>query len=158
MLFRSNRCVKVHSLDKNIGLASVMNLGLLEVKEMGYAYAVLFDQDSQVPEGFFANMLTAFLEAQRLSVRPIAAIGPRIVSLRNDTAMPFKLFSRIFKRSDVRLVGSQRLFKAEFLISSGCFIAVECLELIGPMKDAYFIDNIDLEWCFRATEIGRAHV
>jgi len=70
--------------------------------------------------------------------------------------MPFKLFSRVFKRSDIRLKGSERLFKAEFLISSGCFIAMESLDAIGAMKEAYFIDNIDLEWCFRATAQGYA--
>ena len=148
------RCLGVHKLPRNIGLASAMNLGLVEVRKAEYAYAVLFDQDSQLTPSFFDNMQMAYLEAQRLSPKPVAAVGPRVVSLRNDAPMPFKLFSRLFKRSDVSFHGNARLYQAEFLISSGCFFVLEHLEKIGAMKEEYFIDNIDLEWCFRAQAKG----
>ena len=148
------RCVGVHALEQNIGLASAMNLGLREAMQSGYAFAVLFDQDSQVPASFFANLQTAYIEAQRLSHNQVAAVGPRIVSLRDDSPMPFKLFSSWFNRVNVRVPGSDRLFKAEFLISSGCLIVLKHLDSIGQMKDEYFIDNIDLEWCFRAKAKG----
>lgn len=149
-----SRCLGVHALPENIGLASAMNLGLREVKEAGYAFAVLFDQDSQVPPSFFVDMQMAYTKAQGLCQAPVAAIGPRIVSLRDESPMPFKLFSRFFKRSDIRIVGSEQLYRADFLISSGCLFVMKHLDVIGEMKDEYFIDNIDLEWCFRAKSKG----
>lgn len=148
------RCRHVAGLSDNVGLASAMNIGLRWVRDAGYDYAVLFDQDSQVPVSFFADMQSAFGAAQALSGNAVAALGPRIVSLINGRAMPFKLFSRLLRRSNQAIAGSSDLFYADFLISSGCMLALPALERIGLMRDAYFIDNVDLEWCFRATAHG----
>jgi len=147
-------CLRVHGLDSNIGLAAAMNVGLKEATAAGYGSAVLFDQDSQVPVSFFADMQASYLEATRLCSDAVAAIGPRIVSPRNNKAMPFKLFTRLFNRSDKAIQGSNTLFYAEFLISSGCLINLTHLPQIGLMRESYFIDNIDLEWCFRAIAKG----
>ncbi len=152
--FLAGRCLGVRRLDSNIGLASAMNLGLREVQAQGHGFAVLFDQDSQVPEGFFAALQTAYAEAVALCGPRVAAIGPRIENPVSGRRMPFKLFSRVFKRADVLRAGSDNLFQADFLISSGCLLALQHLDAIGLMKDSYFIDNVDLEWCFRASAKG----
>lgn len=148
------RCLGVRRLDSNLGLASAMNMGLREAQAQGYGFAVLFDQDSQVPEGFFAALQSAYAEAVALCGPHVAAIGPRIENPGSGRRMPFKLFKRVFKRADVSLPGSAKLFQADFLISSGCLLALQHLDAIGPMKDSYFIDNVDLEWCFRASAKG----
>lgn len=148
------RCRSVHSLARNIGLAAAMNIGLEEAAATGYGFAVLFDQDSQIPVSFFADMQKSYLEATRLCGERVAAVGPRVVSPRNNKAMPFKLFTRVFNRSDRAIPGSKQLYYAEFLISSGCLINLTHLSAIGLMRESYFIDNIDLEWCFRACSKG----
>lgn len=150
----ASRCRSVHSLDTNIGLAAAMNIGLTEAAASGYGFAVLFDQDSQVPVSFFMDMQESYAEATQLCGTPVAAMGPRIVSPRNNKAMPFKLFSRLFNRSDREFAGSAHILYAEFLISSGCLINLTHLSTIGLMRESYFIDNIDLEWCFRAIAKG----
>ncbi|MGB4247128.1 MAG: glycosyltransferase family 2 protein [Pseudohongiellaceae bacterium] len=150
----SARCVGVRQLDSNIGLASALNVGLREVQAAGYGFAVLFDQDSQVPVSFFTDLQTAYMDATRLCGARVAAIGPRIRNPLNGRELPFKLFSRLFNRTDIKLPGSDRLYRADFLISSGCLLALEHLDEIGAMKDSYFIDNVDLEWCFRARDKG----
>jgi rhamnosyltransferase len=152
------RCVGVQALDSNIGLASALNLGLQQVEKAGYGFAVMFDQDSQIPATFFVDLMSAYLEAKRLCSREVAAIGPRIRNPLSGRLMPFTLFSRLCKRRDINLPGSKRLYQAEFLISSGCMIAVQHLAVTGNMKDSYFIDNVDLEWCFRARSKGFALV
>ena len=148
------RCRHVHSLKSNIGLAAAMNIALEQAIATGYSFAVLFDQDSQVPVSFFADLQASYFEATGLCSKPIAAIGPRIVSPRNNKAMPFKIFSRLFNRSDRVVQGSAKIFYAEFLISSGCLLNLTHLPQIGLMRESYFIDNIDLEWCFRASAKG----
>lgn len=150
----ASRCLAVHRLESNIGLAAALNIGLDEAAEAGYGFAVLFDQDSQVPVSFFADMQASYQEAVLVCSAPVAAVGPRLRSPRNNKAMPFKVFSRMFGRSDRVIPGSTQLFYAEFLISSGCLINLDHLAQIGPMRESYFIDNIDLEWCFRAIAKG----
>ena len=40
------------------------------------------------------------------------------------------------------------------MITSGTLLYLDALASIGGMKESYFIDNIDLEWCFRAKSKG----
>ena len=40
------------------------------------------------------------------------------------------------------------------LISSGSLISVETLKVVGLMRDYYFIDYVDTEWCLRAEYLG----
>jgi rhamnosyltransferase len=67
---------------------------------------------------------------------------------------PFKLFNRLMLRSDRAFKGSSTHFMADFLITSGTLLALKHVAAIGDMKESYFIDNVDLEWCFRAKSLG----
>ena len=149
-------CIGIEKLSENSGLASAINLGLRRAMQLKYRFALLFDQDSELGEAFFSNMYSAWLEAQQLSGSMVAAIGPRIENPENGRCMPFKRFDRLFARSDSKPVPGGSLYHTDFLISSGSFLPLENLPDIGLMKDDYFIDNIDLEWCFRAHSKGYA--
>lgn len=148
------RCAGVIQPGSNIGLASALNVGLRQVKALSYRFAVLFDQDSQVPEDFFHGLLSAHAEAERQCGARIAAVGPRITHPATGRKMPFKVFDRVFGRSDRSVQGCADIYESDFLITSGCLIDMHHLAGIGLMKEEYFIDNVDLEWSFRATDKG----
>ena len=148
------RCFGVLRLDSNIGLASALNEGLRRLQAGPHRYAVLFDQDSQVPESFFAALVSAHQEAERQCGERVAAVGPRITHPGTGRQMPFKLFDRVCRRSDRPIQGSSDIFESDFLITSGCLLDLQHLDGIGLMKDSYFIDNVDLEWSFRAIDRG----
>lgn len=139
-------------LSENIGLAAGMNQGLSWAAERGYQFVWLFDQDSDLSEGFCENMLSAWREGGERTNK-LAALGPRLVDPVSRRRTPFRHF-RLRHRSDSRLPGTTDLFSTDFLISSGTLLSMSALQDIGPMKAAYFIDNIDLEWCFRARSLG----
>jgi rhamnosyltransferase len=149
-----NRCVGFLQLPENIGLAEALNKGLQEVRKRNYRFAFLFDQDSRPGDAFVNNMLAAFARAETLAEGRLAALGPRIINHRNQRQTPFKLFNRLLRRSDQPFHGASGLFQADFLITSGTLLPLACLEQTGDMKASYFIDNIDLEWCFRARMRG----
>ncbi|MDX1490866.1 MAG: glycosyltransferase family 2 protein [Pseudohongiellaceae bacterium] len=147
-------CRELMHLDANYGLASAMNKGLRKAQAAGADYIVFFDQDSAIEEGFVSALYESMQEAERLSPLPVAAVGARITNPLSRKAMPFKIFSAMFHRSDRHYPRSKNLYEADFLISSGCMISMAALQAIGDMKEDYFIDNIDLEWCFRAKAKG----
>jgi rhamnosyltransferase len=134
---------------ENKGLATALNEGLRLASEHRYEMALLFDQDSAIGEDFVQAMLTQWLGLQSLpnSPRyhlPPAAIGPRLQDPESG------------HRSDCPVADFPGLYETDFLISSGTLLSVQALSVIGMMKDEYFIDNIDLEWCFRARARGYA--
>lgn len=152
------RCLEYRQIASNVGLAQALNDGLEEAGKRNYRFALLFDQDSSLGDLYVESMLEAYREAMDTSGRKVAAIGPRVINPQTRRQTPFKLFNRVVFRSDRPFHGSQHLFHADILITSGTLIPLSCLADVGPMKASYFIDNVDLEWCFRAKSRGWALV
>lgn len=148
------------SWTQNKGLAAAMNEGLRQVQQAACPFVLLFDQDSQISADFVAAMLAQWqqldaLTSARADYRAPAALGPRLQDPRTGKLTPFRCF-RWRQRSDSPVNGVPGLFATDFLISSGSLIAMDALQTVGVMKEDYFIDNIDLEWCFRARAAGFA--
>ena len=150
------RCGELVRLGRNEGLARALNIGIDWARGRGHEQVFLFDQDSRLGEDFIARMQTALTEAAALSARPLAAIGPRLIDPRNGRRTPFKLFNRLWRRSDRPLAGAGPHYRADFLITSGCLLELVHFDAVGGMREDYFIDNVDLEWCFRARARGFA--
>ena len=144
----------VLALENNIGQAAALNAGLSRAQELGYPMAFLFDQDSGIDDDFCEQMLAAWQEAATRSDRPVAAIGPRLVVPETGRRIPFRTFDTAFDRRERTLPGSSGLIRTGFLITSGCLVSMSALKAVGPMREDYFIDNVDLEWCFRALDRG----
>lgn len=148
------RCRELVRLERNEGLARALNVGTEHARRLGCDYVFFFDQDSAPCNMFVARMIGACREAAARSDRGVAAVGPRIFNPQTMRQMPFKLFNRLLLRSDRPFAGMASHYRADFLITSGTLLVLRHLDEIGPMREDYFIDNIDLEWCFRARAKG----
>jgi rhamnosyltransferase len=137
----------------NIGLAAAQNIGIDWARSSGYRYVLLLDQDSEPGAGIVMSLLSAL---QTLSTtQKVAAVGPRFHDRREDRDAPFvrirfPVNRKLWCESDGQPIA------CDFLISSGALIPMEVLERVGPMDAGLFIDNVDLEWGFRARAHGYA--
>ena len=138
----------------NIGQAAALNLGLQQLSDWQYELALLFDQDSAIDTDFCSQMLLAWDEAHAHATDPVAAIGPRLEDPVTHRRVAFRSFEHLFGRQETAAVPSGLLVHTGFLITSGCLMSMAALKAIGPMRADYFIDNVDLEWCFRAKSRG----
>jgi len=145
-----NRCKNLVRLNENVGLAKALNHGINWAIENQCDYVFLFDQDSSLCDLFISRMIAAYKDASEHSKKGIAAVGPRLINPQSMRQTPFKLFNRLMLRSDRPYANSTIHFTADFLITSGTLIVLTHFADIGGMKENYFIDNVDLEWCFRA--------
>ncbi len=147
-------CLELIRLDENEGLARALNIGIDYARNAGYEYIFLFDQDSSLCDLFVERMIGAYQDAEQHAHKGIAAVGPRIINPQTMRQTPFKLFNRLLLRTDRHFANTRTHFVADFLITSGTLIILKHVEEIGTMKESYFIDNVDLEWCFRAKSMG----
>ena len=128
------RCIELIRLDDNEGLAKALNRGINWARFRNYEYVFLFDQDSSLCDLFMARMIDAHIEASRFSENGIAAIGPRIINPQTMRHTPFKLFSKIFWRSDRSFASQEKHFIADFLITSGSLLTLKYIAEVGNMK------------------------
>lgn len=145
--------VTVLPQSENLGIAGGINIALRWARDQGCRHLVPFDQDSAPAADMIARLLSAH-DALVGRGLPVAAVGPQQVSLHDEQPVPFLRF---------RVPLNQRLWQAElpaacvecdFLISSGSLMPLAVLNSVGGMDEALFIDNVDLEWCFRARSAG----
>lgn len=144
--------VELIRLRKNSGLASAQNVGIDWARAHGFGYVLMLDQDSTPGEGMVLALLQA-LDQLREEGQPVAAVGPRFHDLREDQDAPFVRVDFPWSRKLwCRRPGET--IACDFLISSGSLIPLAVLDGVGPMDAGLFIDNVDLEWSFRARARG----
>lgn len=138
----------------NIGVASALNLGIRQAQVQCASRVLLLDQDSEPAQDMVEQLLAAEQAARQQGI-PVAACGPQYVDRNHGKLSPFIRLSwlgvrRIYRPS----TPEQRWQETDLLITSGSLISLAALEKIGPMRDGLFIDNVDLEWCYRAQALG----
>lgn len=144
----------VLALDGNLGVAAAQNKGVAWAKERGSSHLLFFDQDSVPSSDMVARLLSALDRCTRSGLA-VAAVGPTLVDRRTKTNTPFVHFSvlGVTKNAHAKSDGEQ-LVETDFLVSSGMLIPLEMLDRVGLLEEGLFIDNVDLEWCFRARSMG----
>ena len=146
--------VELLALTGNLGLATALNAGITAARSKpGVTHVLLMDQDS-VPEPGMVAALKAALDRQSRHAR-VAAVGTRFLDPREGVDAPFVRIRFPVNRK-LHCSGDRDDVACDFLITSGSLISLHALGEIGGMDESLFIDNVDLEWCFRAVSKGYA--
>jgi rhamnosyltransferase len=134
----------------NVGLGAAMNRAAERARAAGFAYLLLLDQDSLLDP----NMVSTLQDACEAlaKTRPVAAVGPQFRDRRNGHVAPFNRIG--FPLNRKLFGGTGQVVPCDFLISSGSLLSLDTLARIGGMDERLFIDNVDMEWCFRARHRG----
>lgn len=132
------------------GIAGAFNRGVEQLIDQGCDALFTFDQDSVVSEDYFEKMLAA---AEQLET-PHFVMGPKIWDINVDRYIPL-LVMRPFGFDLTPMTDEDRgLQPCSSMISSGSVISAATYRLVGPFREDYFIDQVDTEYCFRATRKG----
>ena len=148
--FQSSQVTIINNPD-NIGLASALNMGILEAKKQGAEMVALFDQDTLLPSDFLQNMLKHINAYQDLK-KP-ALFSPSYFNhvINNyGSIINFKPFRLIRSKPDKQKL----IIHPHYVITSGSFIPISVLDDVGLMREELFIDFVDIEWCLRARARG----
>jgi rhamnosyltransferase len=137
--------------DGNVGLARAQNVGIEWAREKGCSHVLILDQDSAPGPGMVEQLLAAW---HRLSAtQRVGAVGPRFRDPREHRDAPFVKVAFPMSRK-LWCDPANPDIECDFLISSGVLIPMTVLDDVGGMDDGLFIDNVDLDWSFRARARG----
>lgn len=137
----------------NVGLATAQNVGIEWARQAGHTHVLILDQDSIPAPDMVANLVQAWRELG--STSKVGALGPRFHDPREGRDAPFVRVAFPMSRK-LWCDAATRVVPCDFLISSGALIALAVLDDVGGMDDGLFIDNVDMEWSFRARANGYA--
>lgn len=120
----------------NLGIATALNAGVRWAAAQGFEEVALFDQDSQVTDGF----LMAMDACRRSSVwgERLAILAPTYLDSRLEVPIP-----------------ANRVREGlEAAMTSGSLMRVSLFEQMGYFVDALFIDGVDYEFSLRVRAAG----
>lgn len=148
----NNHDFAILNYQENVGVAAAHNRGIEWAASHGFSYVILMDQDSVASENMVATLVASAKQLKFDGVK-YAAIGPRIVSMKTGDSHPM---IRLGLVSNTRQYDATmtKAIDVDILISSGTMIPLEVTDVIGCMNEDLFIDNVDIEWCFRAKYKG----
>ncbi|MCJ2056647.1 glycosyltransferase [Methylobacterium sp. J-048] len=140
--------VTVLSAGRNVGIAAALNRIAEAARTTGANTLLLLDQDAEPPAGLAAALLAA-LDRLREAAIPVAVVGPAPAPAAGHKAPAYP------PRPGAPACGPLppacgALAPVQFLATSGSLIDLDALARIGPFRADFFIDGVELEWCFRA--------
>ena len=137
-------------LGTNTGIAHAQNLGIQEAIRLGASMVLLMDQDSE-PQKEMVHHLENALRAHSRA----AAAGPSTFDLRSFEKTYF--LTDFCARPNAWVPPTDapgQTVEVAYLIASGSLLRISALKDTGLMRDDWFIDHIDTEWCLRARAKG----
>ena len=147
--------ISLLALESNHGVAGGHNRGIAWARERGFTHVLMLDQDS-LPAADMVRRLLKRMNALVAAGAKVAAVGPRCIDDQTGTELPFLRFGLMrTTRIDCRTAGGGYA-EVDMLITSGKLISLDTLEKVGAMDEGLFIDNVDIEWGFRAQARGFA--
>lgn len=148
----SFKAVTVCGMGRNLGLAGGLNRGIEKAIGYGADQVLLLDQDSVAGPEMVASLQNGINSAQTLGFR-VAAAGPNFTDSQGQVPPAFLAIGFPVNRP-VAANPDKPFVLTDILITSGMLLKVRAFIAVGPMMDALFIDNVDIEWGFRAVQQG----
>jgi rhamnosyltransferase len=146
-------CVLIH-LGENTGIAKALNGGCKYALSSGADFILLNDQDSLPSENMVHELCRAY-QVLTDSGLQVGAVGPTYTDLHTGLTYPFQaqLPGHLFYGHKAPTNDSPHI-EALTLITSGALIPISVFTDVGPMREDFFIDQVDIEWCHRARSKG----
>ncbi|GGJ35348.1 glycosyltransferase family 2 protein [Deinococcus roseus] len=138
-------------LSDNFGIAHALNVGFAELQKTGTDFVFTFDQDSKIEAGFVQSALEVFGQ----NTPDTALVAPNFFDVNSRTYARFTLFENGSMESfQVSESDIGREIRTSFAITSGACIRMTAHQKAGPLRDDYFIDHVDSEYCLRLQKAG----
>jgi rhamnosyltransferase len=123
----------------NVGLAAGLNQGLKRSIELGCPWALLLDQDSEMSPELLPAYAAALERLTPDEVKKLAVLGNNYGTPHNERAIT---------------TGGADLRQHEAVITAGTLVNLAAYQAIGPFRDDFFIDWVDIEYCYHARKKG----
>ncbi|MCJ2012586.1 glycosyltransferase family 2 protein [Methylobacterium sp. J-076] len=129
----------------NLGIAEALNRLAAAAAAAGAEGLYLLDQDAAADPALPGALLAARARLRARGLAP-AAVGPAPAAAAGHKAPAYPA------RPGAEAVAGLR--PVQFLATSGTLLDLAAFAKTGPFRADFFIDGVELEWCFRAWSRG----
>ena len=149
--FSDNNSIKFIKNSTNCGLAIAQNQGIHYAIQNQVQSFCIFDQDSHIEDGYLEILINDYNKLIDGKKR-IASIGPVIVDQTTCEDYPAPVYNGMFLSR--KILKPNEIQNCSYIIASGSLYETKTFQDVGMFNDRFFINYIDVEWCFRALALG----
>ena len=132
--------VEIIANKNNPGLATALNQGMKRAEELNFRWVLTLDQDTLIDDNMIDSLINIY--HQYPHKEKIGVIGSNARS--KISGRPFR-FCRHTKKDFIKI---------KTAITAGSLMPLSVYEKVGPFRDKFFIEGIDLEYCLRLRKYG----
>ncbi|MCX7748854.1 MAG: glycosyltransferase family 2 protein [Clostridia bacterium] len=126
---------------QNEGIARALNQGIKKAQELGYAWVLLFDQDTKPHENMVEEYRKIYLEYPvKEKIGVVGANFTEVATSKKDLE-----FENTHGRSWI---------ETKIVITSGSLVSIEAYHKVQGFRDGFFIDAVDFEYCLKLIHQG----
>ncbi|MBK7105840.1 MAG: glycosyltransferase family 2 protein [Ignavibacteriae bacterium] len=111
----------------NIGIAAALNIAARKASQKGFSFLLTMDQDSRAPKNMVENLLNIYEKKENVGI-----VSP-LHSNRYNTHLKFE----------------NEIDEVKIAMTSGNLLSLEVFKKVGEFRSDFFIDYVDIEFCFR---------
>jgi rhamnosyltransferase len=124
----------------NLGIGEALNQGMKRAMELGYTWALTFDQDSWVKPGLVSTLIGIY--GQQPHPERVGILGCNFEEENvRAPSVPF-------------VAGGPAFREITAVITSGSLLSLATYAKVGPFRSDFFIDFVDHEYCLRLLKLG----
>lgn len=151
---RHGAALRLVRCGENLGIAAALNVGIDAARMEGYELVLLNDQDSLPADDMVSQLLTTF-DALAASGVQVGSVSPAYVDEVTGDWFGFQILRPGKWLYSVAAASSaDPWIEVLTSITSGTLIPTAVFDAVGVMREDYFIDDVDVEWCLRARSKG----
>jgi rhamnosyltransferase len=143
--------VEVIRNPNNLGIATALNQGLRRARELGFAWTITLDQDSQPAPELVDHLCATY--SKIIHPEQICIIAPQIFDLDLEKKTYF-LRQRLGPLYERAYCHGEILESVTTVITSGSLINLDIYKFLGGFREDFFIDYVDTEFCLRSLSQG----
>lgn len=140
--FKNMNNLKIIYNKSNLGIAAALNIGIKEAKKDDFEWVMFLDDDSKATDNMVKNMFDMY---EKVNDANIVSLFPTIIEENMYNVYRESLSKYPYKEV---LVGN----------SSGNIVKLNIFDEVGYLREDFFIDSVDNEFCLRIVEKGYKHI
>jgi rhamnosyltransferase len=119
----------------NRGIATALNQGIARAADLGARWVLTLDQDTLPLPGLVAEAMRTY---EAFPERALLAV---IAGRQHDHPVPVVMDQRTWE-------------EVPALITAGSLVSLAAYRAVGPFREDFFVDYVDIEFCLRARRAG----
>jgi len=135
--FAANPMITLMLNSDNVGVARALNIGMRTAAALGFEWTLLLDQDSRVDDRMVETLLAVYADFPDQDGLAVVGSGFRDLNVEEQPNDGLSTWQEV-----------------KSVITSGSLIPMRVHAAVGPFREEFFIDSVDIEFCYRARAKG----